>query len=143
MYAFTARQRAAWRQVFDHLLEYSGLTSHQVELRFDHDPQALLEPGLWFGHTCGYPLMTQLCGRVMPFCVPLFDVEGTDGKLYSSRIVVAADSDMETLGHSRGRVCAMNNADSNSGMNVLRHRLADIAGGRRSPQLQRLLREDP
>jgi len=126
MYAFTEAQQSAWRQLFDRFCQISGVDCARIPLCFDHDPALLLEPGLWFGHTCGYPLMTRLKEHVSPFCVPLFDVPGTDGKYYSSRIIVAAGSGIETIADSRGRVAAMNNPDSNSGMNVLRHAVAGV-----------------
>ena len=127
MYAFTDAQQSAWRQLFDRFVVLYGPDAAATALNFDHDPVKLLEPGLWFGHTCGYPLMTRLQEQLGPFCVPLFDVPGVDGKFYCSRIIVAADSDIESIGDSRGRVVAMNNLDSNSGMNVLRHAVADMA----------------
>ena len=126
MYAFTEAQQFAWQQLFDHFCEFTGVDSTQIALRFEHDPALLLEPGLWFGHTCGYPLMMRLRQHVSPFCVPLFDVPGTDGRYYSSRIIVAAGSGIESIADSRGRVAAMNNPDSNSGMNVLRHAVATV-----------------
>ena len=129
MYAFTDLQRHAWQLLFDRFFELHDIAREEVELKFDHDPASLREPGLWFGHTCGYPLMTQLQPDFMPFCVPLFDVPGTEDKLYSSRIIATADGTVDSLETSRGRVCAMNNSDSNSGMNVLRHALADLARG--------------
>jgi ABC-type phosphate/phosphonate transport system substrate-binding protein len=127
MYAFTEAQQFAWRQMFDRFVALCGSDAAAVTLNFDHDPTKLLEPGLWFGHTCGYPLMTQLKENLGPFCVPLFDVPGVDGRLYCSRIIVATDSGIESISDSRGRVVAMNNLDSNSGMNVLRHAVADMA----------------
>jgi len=127
MYAFTAAQQAAWQQLFDRFCDLSTVARGSVTLSFDHDPKRLLEPGLWLGHTCGYPLMTGLQDHVSPFCVPLFDVPGTKGKLYSSRFIVAADSDIQTIADSRGRVAAMNNPDSNSGMNVFRRAVAEVS----------------
>jgi ABC-type phosphate/phosphonate transport system substrate-binding protein len=129
MYAFTDAQQSAWRRLFTRLAELTTTGADGFRLSFDHDPQLLLAPELWFGHTCGYPLMTRLRQQVAPFCVPLFDVPGTDGRLYSSRIIVAADSDIESVINSRGRVAAMNNLDSNSGMNVLRNAVAQVHEG--------------
>ena len=137
MYAFTEIQQSCWQQLFARFCELSAVEVDSVSLSFDHDPTRLLEPGLWFGHTCGYPLMTQLKDYVSPFCVPLFDVPGTDGpgtdspgtdrKYYSSRFIVAADSDIDSIEASRGCVAVMNNPDSNSGMNVLRHAVAGVS----------------
>ena len=127
MYAFTDAQQSAWRQLFERFIALYGSGAVPIRLNFDHDPSKLLEPGLWFGHTCGYPLMTRLKDYLEPFCIPLFDVPGVDGRHYCSRIITAAGSDIESIRDSRGRVAAMNNPDSNSGMNVLRHAVADMA----------------
>ena len=128
MYAFTERQQSCWKQLFTRFCELSAVADESVTLEFNHDPAYLLGPGLWFGHTCGYPLMTRLKDYVSPFCVPLFDLPGTDGRLYSSRFIVAADSDIDCIEASRGRVAVMNNLDSNSGMNVFRHAVAEVSG---------------
>jgi ABC-type phosphate/phosphonate transport system substrate-binding protein len=127
MYAFTEQQQSSWQQLFARFCELSGVVDDSVMLSFDHDPAHLLEPGLWFGHTCGYPLMTLLQDYVSPFCVPLFDVPGTDGRFYSSRFIVAADSSIDSIDASRDRVAVINNPDSNSGMNVLRHAVAGVS----------------
>ncbi|MCP4388421.1 MAG: PhnD/SsuA/transferrin family substrate-binding protein, partial [Gammaproteobacteria bacterium] len=63
---------------------------------------------------------------VLPFCLPCFDVPGVNGKLYSSQFIVPADSDIESLQQCRGKVVAINNSNSNSGMNLLRYALAKI-----------------
>lgn len=125
MYAFSDDLAGAWQQLFacfTGLLDASG--QQEIELRFDSDQSLLRDPGLFLGHTCGYPLMKHLKDQVTPFCVPVFDVPGSDGKLYSSRFIVAANSTIEALDECRGKIAAMNAADSNSGMNVLRYAIA-------------------
>lgn len=129
MYAFTGELRQAWLHLFEQFFELTD-TRGQVELRFEHSPALFNDPALWFGHTCGYPLMTRLLEHVRPFCVPLFDVPGCSGKLYSSRFIAAADSGIDSIAASRGRVAAINGPDSNSGMNVLRHAVAALADGK-------------
>lgn len=127
MYAFNDDLATAWQQLFRlffEMLDPGG--RQQTELQFDSDQSLLRDPGLFFGHTCGYPLMKHLKDQVVPFCVPVFDVPGTDGKLYSSRFIVAATSTMRGLEECRGKVAAMNTADSNSGMNVLRYAIARV-----------------
>jgi len=124
MYAFTDELQQAWRQLFERYAASLDNTDEMPALRLDADPTALQESGLVFGHTCGYPLMTRLKDRFTPFCVPVFDVSGTNGRRYSSRFIVAGDSDIRSIEQSRGRVAAVNTPDSNSGMNVLRHAVA-------------------
>jgi ABC-type phosphate/phosphonate transport system substrate-binding protein len=129
MYAFTDAQQNSWKQLFDHFFNLSDIAPGQITLRFEHGSAILREPGLWFGHTCGYPLVSHLQDDFSPFCVPLFEVQGTDGRRYSSRIIVGAESGIQSLVECRGHVAAMNNSDSNSGMNVLRHAVAGIHDG--------------
>jgi ABC-type phosphate/phosphonate transport system substrate-binding protein len=129
MYAFTDAQQDAWQQLFDHFFNLSSIAPDQITLRFEHGSAILREPGLWFGHTCGYPLVSHLQEDFSPFCVPLFDVQGTEGRRYSSRIIVGAESGIQSLAECRSRGVAMNNSDSNSGMNVLRRAVAGIHDG--------------
>lgn len=129
MYAFTDTQQSAWKQLFDHFFELSDIAPGQIILRFQQGSAILRNPGLWFGHSCGYPLVSYLQDDFGPFCVPLFDVEGIDGRRYSSRIIVGAESGIHALVECRAHVAAMNNPDSNSGMNLLRHAVAGIHHG--------------
>ncbi len=48
------------------------------------------------------------------------------GKLYSSRLVVAANTGIESLDECNGKIAAINDPDSNSGMNVLRYAIATL-----------------
>ena len=131
MYAFTDELQQAWRQLFGRYAALLNNTDELPALRLEADPTLLQESRLVFGHTCGYPLMTRLKDRFTPFCVPVFDVPGTSGRRYSSRFIVASDSDIHSIEQSRGRVAAVNTPDSNSGMNVLRHAVASHhVGGR-------------
>ena len=127
MYAFTDELRHAWQTLFNEFMaSLDDRDQLENELVFDTAEQVLRDPALFIGHTCGYPLMSRLRDALTPFCVPVFDIEGTDGKLYSSRIIVAADSNIENLDECAGRIVAVNHNDSNSGMNVLRHAVAGL-----------------
>ena len=96
-----------------------------------HAPADL--PGFWqrpdllLSQTCGYPYMTRFQGRVHLLATPCFDFSGCRGADYSSVIVVRADSGIGTLEDARGGVAAVNEMDSNSGMNLLRHAVAPLA----------------
>jgi ABC-type phosphate/phosphonate transport system substrate-binding protein len=129
MYAFTREQQSAWRQLFERYLESSNAGGAPITLKFDSDQALLCEPGLVFGHTCGYPLMTRLKEQLSPFCVPVFDVPGSAGRYYSSRFIVNADSAIDSIEASRGGIAAINGPDSNSGMNVLRHAVSELDHG--------------
>jgi hypothetical protein len=74
MYAFSDDLAESWQQLFACFTGLLDASSKQaIELRFDSDQSLLRDPGLFFGHTCGYPLMKHLKDRVTPFCVPVFD----------------------------------------------------------------------
>ena len=126
MYSFTDELKLAWQQLFEILMELLDGGDRKISLRFDADQSLLLNPALLFGHTCGYPLMIHLQDRVSPFCVPVFDVPGSEGKFYSSRFIVGAQSVIASLADCRGKIAAINAPDSNSGMNVLRHAISDL-----------------
>jgi len=127
MYSFTEELQQAWQALFKEFrLLLDGGDQVDEKLVFDAAESVLRDPELFIGHTCGYPLMSHLQDAVTPFCVPVFNVTGVAGKLYSSRIIVAADADIDSLADCRNRIAAINNIDSNSGMNVLRHAIAKL-----------------
>jgi ABC-type phosphate/phosphonate transport system substrate-binding protein len=125
MYAFTEELQQAWQVLFNEFcLLFDGGDQVDEKLVFDGAESVLRDPGLFFGHTCGYPLMKHLQDTVTPFCVPVFNVTGVSGNLYSSRVIVASDADIGNLSDCRNRIAAINSSDSNSGMNVFRHAIA-------------------
>lgn len=127
MYALSPTLKQAWQQLFDRFIPLLDAEfGIAPEIVFDADEALLRDPRLLIGHTCGYPLMTRLRDALTPFCVPVFDAPGTDGRRYRSRFIVPADSPIEYLQQCRGQVLAVNARDSNSGMNVLRHALAQL-----------------
>lgn len=85
---------------------------------------------LLLAQTCGYPLMTALQGIVQVVAAPVYDLPGCAGAWHRSVLVVPAASPFQTLGALRGRRAAINNADSNTGMNLLRRAIAPLAEGR-------------
>lgn len=127
MYAFDKELQRAWQALFDQfrLLLDDG-NQLEEKLVFDTEESVLRDPGLFIGHTCGYPLMKHLQDAVTPFCVPVFDVIGVKEKLYCSRFIVAADAAISNLADCRARTVAINSNGSNSGMNVLRHAVAKL-----------------
>lgn len=88
-------------------------------------------PHLLFSQTCGYPLTHALAGLLQPLATPCYAVPGCEGARYSSAIVVRTDDSAHGLDDLRGRVCAVNGAESQSGYNTLRHSLAPLAEGAR------------
>lgn len=130
MYAFTDQLRVAWQKLFD--CYSSEFESFAVDrnLKFESGKEILRDPQLFVGHTCGYPLMHGLQDDLTPVCVPLFDVAGCEEKFYASQFIVGIDSNIESLADCYQRVAAMNDTDSNSGMNLLRHAIAALSEGK-------------
>ena len=125
MYAFTADLRDAWQQLFEHFFRLIN-PAFELDrlLRFETGQTVLNDPALWFGQTCGYPLMTGLRDTLTPINVPVFDIHGCDHTRYSSLLIVPVDSKTTTLQQCQGSRAVINTSDSNSGMNVLRHAVA-------------------
>lgn len=132
MYAFSNELQQAWQAIFTGfhglLADARGL---EKKLLFEADEARLRDPDLFIGHTCGYPLMARLQDALMPFCVPVFNLPGSSGTQYSSHIIVAADCAIKSLADCRGGVAAFNEKHSNSGMNLLRHAVAQLDPGER------------
>jgi ABC-type phosphate/phosphonate transport system substrate-binding protein len=125
MYAFTDELRSAWQELFEHFFDLVRPTFEVNRLlNFDTGQVALNNPCLWFGHTCGYPLMTKLQDTLTPINLPIFEVAGCDRRYYSSLLIVPENSEVKTLLDCRGSRAVINTDDSNSGMNVLRHAVA-------------------
>lgn len=102
-----------------------------AELNWKPPPESgWTDPRLLVGQTCGYPLIKRLGGAVQVLATPRYAAPGCEGAFHRSAIVVAADSPWRRLEDLRGSRCALNAPDSNSGMNLLRDTVADVAGGR-------------
>lgn len=94
----------------------------------DHlDLQGLwLAPELLVTQTCGYPLMTQLRGRVRVIGRPRYELARSSHGEHCSLLLTRDDNprlDLAGFYNSRG---VINGHDSNSGMNLLRERLAPV-----------------
>jgi ABC-type phosphate/phosphonate transport system substrate-binding protein len=88
-------------------------------------------PRLLLGQACEYPLAKGYSRYVRLVATPRYTAPGCEGARYRSAIVVRRDDHAATLADLRNRRCAVNEADSNSGMNLLRAALAPIALGPR------------
>lgn len=117
-----------WQAVRDAMRE-RGLDAPE---RLDQ-PQDLAQhwrdPALLLSQTCGYPLLS-LRDHVRVVATPVYDAPGCEGACYRSVIIVRRDDDAAGLSALRGRGCAVNAWNSNSGMNLLRASVAPLAAGR-------------
>jgi hypothetical protein len=85
------------------------------------------DPALLLGQACGYPLVTELAGAVQVVATPVYAFPGCAGPMHRSFVLVRADDPAPSLAALRGRRCALNGRDSNTGMNLLRALVAPLA----------------
>ena len=90
--------------------------------------ESWLHPDLLLGQACEYPLANRYDRRVRIVATPRYTASGCEGACYRSAIVVRSSDPATDLAGLRGRRCAVNEPDSNSGMNLLRAALAPVAG---------------
>lgn len=87
-----------------------------------HDPQLL------FGQICGYPLIADPSLTLRVLGVPVYDAPGCADGMHRS-FLVTRRGDVTSIEAYRGRRAAINDAQSNTGMNLFRATIAGIAGG--------------
>jgi ABC-type phosphate/phosphonate transport system substrate-binding protein len=126
MRAANARFWAALRG----LLAERGLADLPEALSFERPPvPERIGPQVLFSQTCGYPLETIFRGQAIRLGTPCYSAPGCDGPTHCAFFVVAQGSRARTLADLKGGVFLLNSPVSNSGMNLPRRSLADLAGG--------------
>ena len=115
-------------------------------------PDLWCSPNLLLTQTCGYPLMTLLRGQVRVVGRPHYELPDSNTGNHCSLLLCRADDPRRSLPAFHNSRGVINDEGSNSGMNLLRHRLAPlhrdgqffasvgISGGHR--ESLRWLRED-
>ena len=124
MYTAPEPIRAANEQWIARILEllgHSRLNAQSLSL-----PELWLSPDLLLTQTCGYPLMTLLRGQVRIVGRPRYELPDASAGNHCSLILSRADDARRTLADFRGSRGVINSDDSNSGMNLLRQRLAPL-----------------
>ncbi|RON16707.1 phosphate/phosphite/phosphonate ABC transporter substrate-binding protein [Pseudomonas frederiksbergensis] len=124
MYVAPEPIRAANERWLSRILEHLGharLSAEGLSLM-----DLWLSPHLLLTQTCGYPLMTALRGRVRVIGRPRYELPDSNGGNHCSLLLTRADDPRWTLSAFRGSRGVINGEDSNSGMNLLRHRLAPL-----------------
>ncbi|WP_326881785.1 phosphate/phosphite/phosphonate ABC transporter substrate-binding protein [Aliidongia sp.] len=131
MYDFAdlqAANDAVWQVVAARL----AAAGHDVPVGLDRSrtvDQLWQDPALVLAQSCGYPLLTSLRGRVRLVATPRYRAGGCAGAWWGSALVVRADDASPDLATFRGRRCAANQPHSNTGMNLLRAAVAELAMG--------------
>ncbi|WP_226499559.1 PhnD/SsuA/transferrin family substrate-binding protein [Pseudomonas sp. MWU16-30322] len=107
-------------RILEHL-GHSRLNAARLSL-----PELWLSPDLLLTQTCGYPLMTLLRGQARIVGRPRYELPDATAGNHCSLILSRADDNRRTLADFRGSRGVINGEDSNSGMNLLRQRLAPL-----------------
>jgi ABC-type phosphate/phosphonate transport system substrate-binding protein len=133
MYPFaeTAPATAAFWDALCICLVARGLDIRDVVFE---DPLAAagegIGPGVLFTQFCGYPLFKAFRHQGLVLATPHFSFAGCEGPSHRAFFMVRANDPAKRLQDLHGRVFGCNSRLSNSGMNLPRHALARIAGGR-------------
>ncbi|WP_052216194.1 phosphate/phosphite/phosphonate ABC transporter substrate-binding protein [Sphingomonas sp. ERG5] len=84
-------------------------------------------PDLLFGQICGYPLVTDPSLALRVIGVPVYDAPGCGGGLHRS-FLITRQEDAASIAAYRGKRAAINDRHSNTGTNLFRALIADLAG---------------
>jgi len=85
------------------------------------------KPNLLISQTCGLPLMRNFRRVLRPLATPKYRVAGCKGAEYSSAVLVSSKSIIASLDELRGKICAVNSPQSQSGYNALRAMAAPMS----------------
>ncbi len=108
-----------------------GLEAAPAALDFAQPPvPGEIAPGTLFTQVCGYPLQKKYRGQARMLGVPTYALPHCGPASHAGVFVVAAQAGYRRLEDLRGCRFVFNSRDSNSGMNLPRRALADIAGAR-------------
>jgi ABC-type phosphate/phosphonate transport system substrate-binding protein len=123
---------AAFEQVF-----WLGLKKWLHHFGVSHTPQELSHPldlhehwaapDVLLSQTCGYPLVTELEGKVRIVGAFSYDAAGCEDIFYRSFLIARADDDLNELSDFRHRTVAFNSINSQSGYNCLRAQITPFA----------------
>lgn len=134
MYNVSTPLRDDWLLLIDrvsHLLSRARSSVRLAAVDPGEGPDALhafwRRDDLLLSQTCGYPLVNGLAPYVRLIGTPRFSVSGCHRQTYRSAIVVRAEDGPTTIEACRGARAAFNGPDSHSGMNALRHVVAQLA----------------
>ena len=111
--------------------ERLGVMGLPPELDFARKPvPARIEPDTVFTQVCGWPLQTIYAGQAIVLGVPAYDAPHCAGPTHAGVFVVRRDAAFSSVADLCGRDFVFNSIHSNSGMNLPRRVIADLADGR-------------
>ena len=124
------QSNAAFWQAMRTELMRRGLEDVPEELDFARKPvPSEIEPDTLFTQVCGYPLQTIYRGQATLLGAPVYLAEHCTGAGHAGLFIIHRSSSFRRLADLKGCRFAYNSRHSNSGMNLPRRSVADLAGG--------------
>jgi len=124
-----ASRSALWHAIVSELAR-EGLTDLPAALDFAAPPvPERIDEDVLFSQVCGYPLQTIYRGQATPLGAPVYDFEHCSGATHVGVFVVRQDRPYRVLADLRGCSFVYNSRHSNSGMNLPRLALSELAHG--------------
>jgi ABC-type phosphate/phosphonate transport system substrate-binding protein len=117
-----------WQGIRDRLRAAGYEAPDMLDQETPHD-DVWLKPDIVLAQTCGYPYVSYLKGKVRLVATPAYDFAGGEGTERVSFIIVPEASQAQSLEDLRGKIAAVNDWGSNSGMNLFRAALMPLARG--------------
>lgn len=106
-----------------------GVTGLPDGLDFERKPvPGSIEPDTLFTQVCGWPLQTIYAGQAVVLGVPVYAAAHCDGPTHAGIFVVHREAAFADVAGLRGCNFVFNSVHSNSGMNLPRRTIADVAG---------------
>ncbi len=122
---------AFWRALHVEL-QRLGLEDVPETLDFSRPPvPAAIEPDTLFTQVCGYPLQTIYRGQATILGAPVYEVQQCAGATHTGVFIVHREAPYARLADLRGCRFVYNSIHSNSGMNLPRRSIAELAQGQR------------
>lgn len=110
--------------------ERLGVSGLPQELDFTRKPvPERIEADTVFTQVCGWPLQTIYAGQATVLGVPAYGVPHCDGPTHAGVFVVRRNAQYRTVSDLRGGDFVFNSVHSNSGMNLPRRTIAELADG--------------
>lgn len=120
---------ALWRLLADHMRREGVRNVPNALTREGSCEQVWRRPDLLLTQTCGFPLTHDFRKILRPVVTPIYETGGCCGADYSSAVLVAQDSKIESVDGLSGKICAFNSRMSQSGYNALKALVAPLAPG--------------
>jgi ABC-type phosphate/phosphonate transport system substrate-binding protein len=109
-----------------------GFEKVPEKLDFERKPVPVeIEPDTVFTQVCGYPLQTIYSGQATLLGAPVYAADHCAEAGHAGVFLVHRDSTFQRLADLKGCTLAFNSRHSNSGMNLPRRSIADIAHDKR------------